>query len=65
MSFPGGWEMLLILLGVLLLFGGKKIPEIAHGLGKAITEFKRGMRTPVEELKKEIQQDDPKDTKAP
>ena len=38
MSFPGGWEMLLILLGVLLLFGGKKIPEIAHGLEQRVGE---------------------------
>jgi sec-independent protein translocase protein TatA len=36
----GGYEVLLILLVVLLIFGGKKIPELAKGLGKGIREFK-------------------------
>jgi sec-independent protein translocase protein TatA len=36
-------HLLLILLVVLVLFGGKKIPELAGGLGKGIKEFKRGM----------------------
>lgn len=36
----GGPEMMLILFAVLLLFGGKKLPELARGLGKGIREFK-------------------------
>ena len=36
----GGGEMFLILVVVLLVFGGKKIPELARGLGKGIREFK-------------------------
>lgn len=36
----GGWEILLIFLVVLLVFGAKRIPEIARGLGKGIREFK-------------------------
>lgn len=36
----GGGEIFLILLVVLLIFGGKKIPELARGLGKGIREFK-------------------------
>lgn len=36
----GGWEMLLILFIVLLLFGAKKIPDLARGLGRGIREFK-------------------------
>ena len=36
----GGWEVLLILFVVLLLFGAKKIPELARGLGRGIREFK-------------------------
>jgi sec-independent protein translocase protein TatA len=36
----GGAEMMLILAVVLLLFGGKKLPELARGLGKGIREFK-------------------------
>jgi len=39
--FIGGWEILIIMIIALMLFGAKKIPEIARGLGKAIKEFKR------------------------
>ncbi|GGI23597.1 twin-arginine translocase TatA/TatE family subunit [Pedobacter mendelii] len=38
----GGPEMILVALAVLLLFGGKKIPELMKGLGKGIKEFKNG-----------------------
>ena len=37
---PGGSEWIIILLGILLLFGGKKIPELMRGLGKGVKEFK-------------------------
>ncbi|HTN47152.1 MAG TPA: twin-arginine translocase TatA/TatE family subunit [Flavipsychrobacter sp.] len=37
---PGGMELIMILLIVILLFGAKKIPELAKGLGKGIKEFK-------------------------
>jgi len=40
----GTWEILLIFLAALLLFGAKRIPEIAKGLGKGITEFKHALR---------------------
>jgi sec-independent protein translocase protein TatA len=40
----GYTELLLIFLVVVLLFGGKKIPELARGLGKGIREFKEGMK---------------------
>jgi sec-independent protein translocase protein TatA len=36
----GGYEIVLIIVAVLLLFGGKKIPELARGLGKGVKEFK-------------------------
>lgn len=49
-GMPGGWEWVLIVLAVLLLFGGKKIPELARGLGKGIREFKDATK----EVKKEI-----------
>jgi sec-independent protein translocase protein TatA len=39
----GMQEILLIALVVLLLFGGKKIPELMHGLGKGVKSFKEGM----------------------
>lgn len=40
----GGPEILLIVLVVLLLFGGKKIPELMKGLGKGVRSFKEGMK---------------------
>ena len=40
MGSLGAWEILLILLVVLLVFGAKRIPELARGLGKGIREFK-------------------------
>ncbi|MAO86581.1 MAG: twin-arginine translocase TatA/TatE family subunit [Candidatus Marinimicrobia bacterium] len=46
----GYWELLLILLVVLLLFGAKKLPELARSLGKASKEFKAG----ADEVKREI-----------
>ena len=39
-GITGGWEWVLIVLAVLILFGSKKIPEFAKGLGKGIKEFK-------------------------
>ena len=42
LAIPGGMEWVLIAIVVLLLFGGKKIPELMKGLGKGISEFKKG-----------------------
>lgn len=39
----GPWQIAIILIIVLLLFGGKKIPELMKGLGKGIKEFKDGI----------------------
>ena len=39
LSMPGGSEWLLVLLAVLLFFGGKKIPELMRGVGRGIREF--------------------------
>lgn len=49
----GAQEILLILLIILLLFGARKIPEIARGLGKSMSEFKKGLKEVDEEIKKE------------
>ena len=49
----GVQELLLILLIILLLFGARKIPEIARGLGKSVAEFKKGTRELEDEIKKE------------
>ena len=49
----GMWEIVLIVLVILLLFGGKKIPELMKGLGKGVKSFKQGMN----EVEKEIKED--------
>ncbi len=47
----GPWELLLIFLAILLLFGAKRLPEIAQGMGKGIKEFRKSMKDTTEELK--------------
>ncbi|MDH3891366.1 MAG: twin-arginine translocase TatA/TatE family subunit [candidate division Zixibacteria bacterium] len=50
--FGLGWpELLLIFVAVLLLFGAKRLPEIASGLGKGIREFKKSVKETTDELK--------------
>ena len=44
-------EILLIALVVLLLFGGAKIPELMRGIGKGVSEFKKGVRDVENEIK--------------
>jgi sec-independent protein translocase protein TatA len=56
----GFQEILVIALIILLLFGGKKIPELMRGLGKGVKSFKEGMNE-VTDLKKEVEQDENKD----
>lgn len=56
-----GWqEILVILLIILLLFGGRKIPELMRGLGKGVRSFKQGMKEvegDVEEIKNDIKKE--------
>lgn len=47
---PGWLEILLVLLIALLLFGSKKLPDLARALGKSLSEFKRGKDEVVREL---------------
>ncbi len=54
----GGQEILLIALVVLLLFGGKKIPELMRGLGKGIREFNDAKNNITSELNKEMREID-------
>ena len=49
----GMQEILVIALIVLLLFGGKKIPELMHGLGKGVKSFKQGLNEVTDEVKSE------------
>ena len=49
----GTGEILLIVLAILLLFGGKKLPELMRGMGKGVKEFKDAMNEPSGEKKEE------------
>ena len=50
-----GWgEILIIALIILLLFGGKKIPELMKGVGKGVRSFKEGMKEVEEDIKKDV-----------
>ena len=54
----GTGELLIIMLVILLLFGGKKIPELMRGLGKGVKNFKEGINGIEEEINR-----DPRDTR--
>ena len=46
----GHWEILIIFVVILLIFGAKRIPEMAQGLGKGIREFRTAMRDVQDEI---------------
>ena len=58
MSMPGGMEWLLIVIAVLVLFGGKKIPEFMRGLGRGIREFNDAKNNVKKELEEGINEKD-------
>ena len=58
----GPWQWVIIALVILLLFGGKKIPELMRGLGKGVKSFKQGMNEVEKEIK-DIDEDYNKDEK--
>ncbi|NTV05174.1 MAG: twin-arginine translocase TatA/TatE family subunit [Chlorobiaceae bacterium] len=60
----GGQELILILLIILLLFGAKKLPELARGLGKGMKEFKKA-QTEIEEEFNAAVDEKPKTEKSP
>lgn len=61
-----GWQLVIILVIILLLFGGKKIPELMRGLGKGVQQFKKGMAEAREELDKvDLDDNDKKDKSTP
>ena len=47
----GPWEILLVILAIILIFGGKKIPELARGLGQGLKEFKKAKQEIKDEVK--------------
>src|SRR3954469_9379212 len=58
----GGPEMMLVFVIVLILFGGKKLPEFARGLGKSIREFKKAAAGVEEEFKRALEEDERKNS---
>lgn len=52
----GTSEILLIVFVLLLLFGGKKLPELMRGMGRGIRDFKDAVNEPMEEIKKSIEE---------
>ena len=55
----GGWEVVLILAVVLVLFGAKKLPELAKGLGQGIKEFKKATREVTDEIHSAMEEPPP------
>jgi len=61
----GAQEIILIVLAILLLFGGKKIPELMRGLGKGVKEYKNAVNNVEDEIKSATSSDEArKDDKA-
>jgi sec-independent protein translocase protein TatA len=58
LSMPRGGEWIIILLVVLIAFGGKKIPELMKGVGKGIKGFKEGLKGIEDEIKSDSKTDD-------
>ncbi|MCT7513214.1 twin-arginine translocase TatA/TatE family subunit [Aliarcobacter cryaerophilus] len=59
MSMPSGMELVIIVIIVLILFGGKKIPELAKGLGSGIRNFKKAIK---EDDSEEVAENKPNET---
>jgi sec-independent protein translocase protein TatA len=55
-GLPGGSEWIIILLAILLLFGGRKIPELMRGIGKGIREFNSAKSNVKEEFEKGLKE---------
>jgi sec-independent protein translocase protein TatA len=64
MGMPGGWELVLIVVVIVLLFGGKKIPELAKGLGKGIKDFKSAMNEDDKDESKSVATQEAKELEA-
>ncbi|MEM6316785.1 MAG: twin-arginine translocase TatA/TatE family subunit [Bacteroidota bacterium] len=62
-GLPGGTEIFVILFIVLLLFGGKKIPELMRGIGKGIKEFNNAKATIESEIKEGMKETEKKELK--
>lgn len=63
LGLPGGAEWILILLAILLLFGGRKIPELMRGIGKGIREFNDAKKTVKSEIEEGMNENETKTEK--
>lgn len=61
LGMPGGVELIVIVFVVLLLFGGRKIPELMRGLGKGIKEFNTARSSLEDELQKGMDEEEKKE----
>jgi sec-independent protein translocase protein TatA len=61
----GGWEVFAILAAILILFGSKKLPELAKGLGQGIREFKKATREVTDEIQNANEDTAPPQRKLP
>ncbi|HYF31838.1 MAG TPA: twin-arginine translocase TatA/TatE family subunit [Chitinophagaceae bacterium] len=64
LTMPGGTEWVLIILAVLILFGGRKIPEFMRGLGRGIREFNDAKSNVKKEIEDGMQEKDTKSSSA-
>jgi sec-independent protein translocase protein TatA len=53
----GGWQVFLIIVVILIMFGGKKMPELARGLGQSIKEFKKATREATDEINRAVEEE--------
>lgn len=63
-GMPGGSEWIVIVLVVLLLFGAKRLPELAKGLGKSIREFKKATSEVEENIRDAMKEEEAKKVEA-
>jgi sec-independent protein translocase protein TatA len=56
-SFIGPWEIAIVLVIALLIFGPKKLPDLGQSLGRSITGFKKGLKESSEEVKAALKED--------
>lgn len=63
LGWPGGTEWLLVLLAILLFFGGKKIPELMRGVGRGIREFNDAKNNVKNEIQEGMNEKDNKPSK--
>jgi len=57
LGIPGVWQIVLLVLVILLLFGGRKIPELMKGIGQGMKEFKKATTEEGEEGEEKVEED--------